>query len=204
MHKDLEQLKKLIDKDYQRHVKRFDQLKPDKPIVFLGDSMVAYFPLSKFNLNHKVHNLGIPGDTTSGVLARIEQVYRLKPKQVIIHVGLNDFVLTEHKTNDIFNQLLKIYRLLNDHIKDVKVTFVNLTPINKSNYQNQMFVKYRTLEDADELNDRLLKQNIFEVIDLFESLVDEKHELKHEFTTDGIHLNELGYKLYFNKLLKFM
>jgi lysophospholipase L1-like esterase len=198
MHKDLEQLQALIDKDYQRHIKRFEKLTPGKPIVFLGDSMIAYFPLSKFNLADQVYNLGIPGDTTIGVLDRLEQVYRLKPKQVIVHVGLNDYVLTDHQTSDVFNQLLNIYRLLKDHIKHVKITFVNLTPINKSSFQNQMFVKYRTLEDADDLNARLSKQKIFDVVDVFSQLVDENHELKLSLTTDGIHLNDDGYKIYYN------
>ena len=82
MKRDLTVLKAIIKADYDRHVKRFDQLKPEKDIVFIGDSIVAYFPLRIFNLNARIHNLGIPGDTTDGVIQRMHQILPLKPKTI--------------------------------------------------------------------------------------------------------------------------
>jgi len=198
MSKDLIVLKSLIKADYERHIKKFSKLEPNKEIVFLGDSMIAYFPLKQLNLDNKVHNLGIPGDTTTGVLNRIEQVIDLKPKKVLLHIGLNDYVLTDHDSEQIYQNILNICYTLEEQIKNVEIYLVNLTPINKSNFQQQMFVKYRDLHDADELNELLMNQSKFKVFDLFNLLVDDQYELKLSLTKDGIHLNEEGYKIYLN------
>jgi len=200
MAKDLTVLKAIIKADYKRHIKKFNQLEKGKDIVFLGDSMVAYFPLEKFGIDQHIYNQGIPGDTTDGVLNRLDQVIALNPKKVILHIGLNDFVLTNNHTQDILNHLDKITEILRKHIPGVDISIVELTPINKSSFQHQMFVKYRNIDDGDDLNQKLKKLTQCRIIYLFDDLVDENHELKLEYTKDGIHLNEKGYRIYYDKI----
>ena len=202
MEKDLTVLKAVIDADYKRHVKRFESLEPNKDIVFLGDSMIAYFPLKSYKLDDKVHNLGIPGDTTIGILNRIEQVIRLKPKKLLLGIGLNDFVLTDLNTEETYKNIINICDTIKEQVKDVDIFIAELTPINKSDFPNQMFVKYRNIIDADQLNDMLNEQTRYKIISLFQKLVSEHYELKLELTKDGIHLNKLGYHQYLESLQK--
>lgn len=200
MKKDITMLKAVIKADYKRHIKKFNQLEKGKPVVFAGDSMVAYFPLSRYGLNDLVYNQGIPGDTTDGLFNRLDQIIRLQPKKVILHIGLNDFVLTNHDTPTTMDFIKKIIDTLNEQIKDVEITIIGLTPINKSSFKNQMFVKYRNLDDADEINHQLQMLTHIEFIPLFDDLVDEQGELKLTYTKDGIHLNEKGYDIYYQKI----
>ncbi len=202
MHKDLTVLKAIIDADYKRHMRKFEKLEKGKPIVFLGDSMIAYFPLSRLGLTNKVYNQGIPGDTTTGVLNRLEHVIRLEPKQVLIQIGLNDYMFTEHNSTDIYNQILKIHHILKSSIKDVDILIVNMTPINISHFKDQIFVKYRNLDDTDPLNELLKQDKDLKIIDLNKPIIDENHELNIELTKDGIHLNEKGYEIYYKLLEK--
>ncbi len=202
MDKDLTFLKTVIDADYKRHIKRFKQLETGKPIVFLGDSMIAYFPLKKLGLVNEVYNQGIPGDTTTGVLNRLEYVIRLRPKKIVLNVGLNDYMFTNHDSVDVYNNILKIAKKLHDGIDDLKLYIVNMTPINISRFPDQIFVKYRGLYDTDDLNDMLLECKQLTVINLYEQLVDSHHELIFELTKDGIHLNDDGYKIYLEILQK--
>ena len=200
MSRELSVLKAIIQSDFERHVKRFDLLKPGKSVLMIGDSMVAYFPINSLGLSDQIYNLGIPGDTTIGVLNRIEQAILLKPQTVIIHVGLNDLILTDFDAEQIYNNLISIAQIFKEQIHDVHVIIVNLTPINKSSFPKQMFVRYRNLHDADSINLFLKEQNKFKVIDLFSDLVDQNHELDITRTKDGIHLNDSGYKIYVNAL----
>lgn len=200
MKKDLTVLKAVIKADYKRHIKKFNQLEPGRDIVFAGDSMVAYFPLSSYGLNDSVYNQGIPGDTTDGLLQRIEQIARLKPKKVILHIGLNDFVLTDNDTIKTISNIKEIISLLKNRMQGIEIIVIGLTPINKSSFSNQMFVKYRNLDDADEVNHQLRLIAGIEFIELFEDLVDSNGELTHAYTKDGIHLNQVGYDLYYKKI----
>lgn len=69
-------------------------------IVAFGDSLTAGFGvdsgfsypdfLQKEIGNYRIVNAGISGDTTSGGLARVDTVTRLKPKIVILELGGND------------------------------------------------------------------------------------------------------------------
>jgi lysophospholipase L1-like esterase len=201
MKKDLDQLKRLIEMDYKRHVKRFDNFKSDKPIVFLGDSMMAYFPIKAFNLDYQVHNLGIPGDTTLGVLKRMNQVVGLKPKKVILQIGLNDFVLTKLTKEETLNNILAIRHYILENCPYSKLYIISLTPINQKEFKDQLYLLNRNPKDAIILNDMLKKVIEKEVfIDIYDQLIDQNGDLALTLTTDGIHLNQKGYQIYFNNL----
>lgn len=201
MKKDLDQLKKLIDLDYKRHIKKFDNLIIEKPIVFLGDSMMAYFPLKAFKLEDHIYNLGIPGDTTIGVLRRVDQVIQFKPKIVILHVGINDFVLTKLSKEETLNNILEIRHHILENCPDSKVYITSLTPINQKDFKDQLYLLNRNPKDAIILNDMLKKvfdEDMF--IDIYDKLVDQDGNLSLALTRDGIHLNQKGYQIYLDKL----
>jgi acyl-CoA thioesterase I len=73
----------------------------DGPIVAFGDSLVAGYGASKGNdfvsllsrgLGEEVVNLGVPGDTTAGGLARVDDVVKKEPRLTILLLGGNDFI----------------------------------------------------------------------------------------------------------------
>jgi lysophospholipase L1-like esterase len=201
MKKDLDQLKRLIEMDYIRHVKRFDSLDTEKPIVFLGDSMMAYFPIKAFNLEDQIHNLGIPGDTTLGVLKRMDQIIRLKPKIVVLHIGINDFVLTKLSKEESYNNILTIRHYLLENCPNSKVYITSLTPINQKDFKDQLYLLNRNPQDAIILNDMLKKVIEKEVfIDIYDQLIDQQGDLSLNLTVDGIHLNQKGYQIYLNHI----
>ncbi|BCR35511.1 GDSL-type esterase/lipase family protein [Mariniplasma anaerobium] len=201
MRKDFDQLKKLIDLDYKRHVKKFDNFVANKPIVFLGDSMMAYFPIKAFQLEDQIYNLGIPGDTTLGVLKRIDQVVQLKPKIVVLQVGINDFVLTKLSKEETFENILTIRHYILENCPNSKVYITSLTPINQKNFKDQLYLLNRKPNDAIILNDMLKKvvdEHVY--VDIYDDLVDQFGDLSLDLTKDGIHLNQKGYEIYLNKL----
>lgn len=205
MRKDFDQLKRLIDVDYKRHVKKFDKLSSDKPIVLLGDSMMAYFPVKAFKLDNKIHNLGIPGDTTIGVLNRLDQVIRLKPKIVILQIGLNDFVLTKLSKDESLKNILTIRHQLLENCPNSQVYIMSLTPINQKEFKDQLYLLNRKADDAIILN-KMLKKVVdeFHYMDIYDQLTNQNGDLALSLTRDGIHLNQKGYQVYLNIFQKFI
>ncbi len=205
MKKDMTVLKAMIDADYKRHVKKFNNLKPGKKCVLLGDSMMAYFPIKTYELDEEMYNLGIPGDTTTGVLNRINQVIRLNPKLIILNIGLNDFVLTNLSHQESLDNILEIRHQLLESCPHTLVFITSLTPINQKDFQDQVYLLNRDPQDAIKLN-QMLNKRIDEkhFINLYDDLIDDEGKLKLEYTRDGIHLNQKGYQIYYDTIMDLM
>ena len=204
MKKDMTVLKAVIKADYERHVKKFEKLKAGKDIVFVGDSMIAYFPTKVFGIDEKVYNLGIPGDTTVGVLNRINQISKVRPKRIILNIGLNDFVLTDLSHKETLNNILDIRHQLLEDCPNAKVYIVSLTPINQKNFQDQTYLLNRDPKDAIALNQMLKEKINDDFIDIYATLLDEEGSLNIEYTKDGIHLNQKGYDIYYRHIKKYI
>lgn len=201
MARNFDALKIIIAKDYERHVAKFEILEKANEILLLGDSMVAYFPVKAFQMEDNITNFGIPGDTTIGVLKRVKQTIKLKPNIVILNIGLNDFVLTELTKKETIENILTIRHQILEGSPNTKVFIVSLTPINQKSFPDQLYLLNRDPNDARELNEALRKvidPHFF--IDVYPFLVDAKGNLKLEWTRDGIHLNQAGYQVYFDKI----
>ena len=190
-------LKAIIEADYKRHVKKFEQIKASKDLILLGDSMMAYFPTKAFDLEDQLLNFGIPGDTSIGVLKRVYQVIKLNPKYVILNIGLNDFVLTDLSIEESLKNILEIRHQILEGCPDTLVYVTSLTPINQKDFKDQTYLLNRDKEDAVKLN-QLLKSKIDErfFINIYDELIDDQGDLNIDFTRDGIHLNQRGYKIY--------
>jgi lysophospholipase L1-like esterase len=206
MKKDMTVLKAIIEADYKRHVKKFDQISDTKELILFGDSMMAYFPIKAFDLEDQVLNMGIPGDTTVGLLNRVDQVIRMHPKYVIINIGLNDFVLTQLSYDESLNNILEIRHQILEKCPNTEVYVTSLTPINQKDFEDQTYLLNRDKEDAVKLN-KLLKSRIDHkyFIDTYDDLLDEQGDLRLDYTRDGIHLNQKGYQVYLkmiNNILK--
>ncbi|MCK9235818.1 MAG: GDSL-type esterase/lipase family protein [Acholeplasmataceae bacterium] len=201
MARNFDALKIIIAKDYERHVAKFETLEKANEILLLGDSMAAYFPTKAFHLEDKITNFGIPGDTTIGVLNRVKQTIKLKPNVVVLNIGLNDFVLTELTQKETLENILTIRHQILEGSPNTKIFIVSLTPINQKGFPDQLYLLNRDPNDARQLNETLRKvidPQFF--INVHPFLTDEEGNLKLEWTRDGIHLNQAGYQIYFEKI----
>ena len=88
-----------------------------------------------------------------------------------------------------------------------KIYLQTILPINKQQYQNKLKKdtgnRYYWLEPDFEINinEQILKTNellrnnkIFQVIDLHPLFIDKNSIMNEKYSTDGVHLNKLGYQ----------
>ena len=211
--------------DYKRNTffKRISEFKENpigqNKVVFLGNSITnglrKYF--SKFNRSDVV-NRGIDGDISLGILQRLDELIYYKPKAVFILIGLNDFfndltkmpeVTPEFVTKNIIKAANKIKR----GSPKTKIYLQTILPINTQQYQNKLKNdtgnSYYWLEPDFEINinEQILKTNeflrnnkIFQVIDLHPLFIDKNNIMNEKYSTDGVHLNKLGYQKWIDNI----
>ncbi|MDQ8180765.1 GDSL-type esterase/lipase family protein [Pelagicoccus sp. SDUM812005] len=160
-------------------------------VVFLGDSITqgwggalgASFP------GMKVANRGISGDTTRGVLIRLqEDVLSLDPAGIVLLIGTND--LDEAGTPEMIAGNLKlILEAIAAHDPEVPVLLCEVFPSHDS--KNRPTEK---IQKVNELYRDLVKGNEqVLVVDTFELFDDGSGDAIPALFPDLLHLNEAGY-----------
>ena len=180
----LEDIKVLIKKDYQRKITTWKKQTISCDTLLVGDSMVAYYK-PKINLCLQ----GIAGDTSTGVLQRVDVIRLVNPKRIYIHIGTNDIVLESLTLDQTMLNLHHIKHALHDF----KVIFMTPMPVieSKISFHN----KKRTNAHLEALANRIKETFNEHVLDMFKEMTTLDF-LDQYYQEDGLHLNELGYSIY--------
>ena len=101
---------------YEQRVSLFNSLEvKDDALIMLGNSITASCNWSELFNNDKIINRGIGGDTTEGILKRIDFLKNCNPDAVFLLIGAND--LSQGKTPDeIISNYGKIINVENNSI----------------------------------------------------------------------------------------
>ncbi len=181
----LEAIWQIIQKDYQNKVAYFKKFARKVDHLIVGDSMVAYY---KPTLN--IHKQGIAGDTTEGVLNRIDLIHLYHPYKVFLHIGTNDLVFTNDSDIDIVKRIQTIVDQLQAY--DVYV----ILPLPVDPYYFQIKNQPRTNARLYQLKTLMLEKiKDATLIDMYETFLCEDVLCK-QYHTDGLHLNKKGYDVY--------
>lgn len=182
-----ENLKKAIKNRIQQKDELFDEI---KDITLIGNSLFDNWKIEKLN-NNSVVNLGIAGISTKQYQKYILDENKIKhiASKTVIMTGTNDIVDKSLSFEDILNNINKLIESLLKINKDTKIYFIEIPSI--------AFRMDRNKEEIFKLNE-YLKNNLDEsikYIEVNEDLTDDFKNLKLEYTYDGLHFNEEGYKV---------
>lgn len=189
--------KKKIYKNYYFDKKSFFEVNGSKAdIVMIGDSITDGAEWNELFSNISILNRGLSGDTTKGVLNRLESIYSTNAKKAFIMIGINDLGVNI-SVDEIFSNYVKIITKLKQH---------GITPY----IQSVLFVgdkyAYRN-NDISKLNSKLKsfseKENVV-FIDLNKVLSDNGKLRKSYSSADDIHLNGEGYYIWKNSIKKYI
>ena len=162
--------------------------------MMLGDSITDEGLWDELLNSDKVQNRGISGDTTSGVLDRLNSISS-NIQQVFIMIGVND-IMRGKEVDEIYANYLKIIKTFKD--KNIKVYIQSTLYIGETRKANFN-------PKVEELNKRLEKyanENKITFINLNPIFAPNK-VLKKEFTADDLHLNGSAYKLWVQEIKKY-
>ena len=155
-------------------------------VAFIGDSLTDGYDLEKYYSEYKVSNRGIGGETTYGLLARLDiSVYQLKPKVIVMLIGANNF-----KT--MFEDYEDLIIGIKTNLPNTTLVICSLTSMGGEHWgkNNQLaaFNNVKIKAYADKYG--------CPFVDLYTPLLNmETNEIYEHYTTDGGHLTAEGYEV---------
>lgn len=211
----MEEKKVLTDKEMK--VARYRELnKSAKPgqIVFAGSSLMEMFPINKFleerGIDTLIYNRGIGGFVTTELLEVLDVcVLDLKPRRLFINIGTNDLSNADIPIETMIDTYDRIVTTVEQNIPGIEIYFMAYYPINYEAATEEMkeCLKVRTNEKINLANAevaKLAEKHHQRYIDVNKNLKDEQGRLKAEYTIEGMHIFEEGYRAIFEDVMKYV
>ena len=166
---------------YEQENDKFEDYEVD--VAFLGDSLTDGYDLARYYPQYVVANRGIGGETSHGLLERIElSVVELVPKVAVILIGGNNLY-------DMFDSYEDILSVMSEKLPNTQVILCSLTSMGGSWAHKNPIAAYNNV-----IIEQLAEKYGFFFVDLYSPLLDlTTGEIRSSYTTDGAHLTHEGY-----------
>ncbi|MBL7873871.1 MAG: sialate O-acetylesterase [Cyclobacteriaceae bacterium] len=182
-----------------------ESLLPGK-IVFVGNSITEGGNWKKLLKDSTIINRGISGDNTFGLLARANEIIKLKPSKLFVLIGTNDLsknIPDEAIIENIFNFISKV----KSASPGTKIFVHSILPVNETveKFPRQFNNGSHILIINDQLS-RYAERMRYTYVDLYGKFLDKQGRLDPVLTFDGLHLNGAGYQRWVEvlKTLKYL
>lgn len=184
-------------------------------VVCTGSSLMEMFPVEKLagelNDGTVIYNRSIGGYVTEELFEHIhELVTCIEPSKVFINIGTNDLSDSRRELTDIMERYDKILNEIESSVQNVRIYIMAYFPINYDAASEAMkpCLRVRTNEKINIANEALkvlaAKKPNRRYIDINNGLKDAQSRLKAEYTYEGMHIKEAGYRAIFSEFIKFV
>ena len=174
-------------------------------IVFTGSSLMEMFPVEKFAAEEGpdfpiVYNRGVGGWRTEEMLACLnEMVIDLQPRRVFINIGTNDLSDAAVTIDALIGRYEDILARIEAAVPGVEIVMMAYYPINYDAADEGMkaCLRIRTNErirQANQAVEALAHRRGYRFINVNAPLTDDQGRLKAEYTIEGMHIREEGYR----------
>lgn len=173
----------------------------NEDVIFLGNSITAGTNWNELLGLENARNRGISGDTTFGILERLDEVTQGKPSKVFILIGIND-IARNYPDETIIRNYKRILSRIKKESPDTEIFIQSILPVNNTftRYKNHYNKDNHILAVNNALEEMSKTYNVH-FIDIHPHFLDEEDRLDRKFTEEGLHLNALAYKTW-AKILK--
>ncbi|MBF4607011.1 GDSL-type esterase/lipase family protein [Curtobacterium sp. VKM Ac-1393] len=162
------------------------------PVLFLGDSITAQGSWDAWLPDEHTLNQGVSGDTTDGVLARLDAVVAEQPEVIVLLIGTNDFGNHRASAEHVVRNVETILVTLRRELPGVRLLLVSVLP-RQAEYSTK-------IEEANRHLRQFVATCHAQYLDAWPALSDGDH-LDDRFTDDGLHLTDDGYRAYLGELV---
>ncbi|RCJ16077.1 G-D-S-L family lipolytic protein [Nostoc sp. ATCC 43529] len=165
--------------------------------ILAGDSLSLWFPTELLPDGKNWLNQGISGETSQGLLKRLNIFDRTQPEVIFVMIGINDLI---RGTRDevILDNHQRIMSYLRRVHPTAEIVVQSILPHGgeEATWQGRDKLLAITNNRIRRLNDRLQRISAkkgVKFLDLYPLFTNTQGNLRQEFTTDGLHLNREGY-----------
>lgn len=166
---------------YSEENEKYNDFEVD--VAFIGDSLTDGYDVVNYYPEYLVSNRGIGGETTHGLLARLDvSVYQLKPKVIVMLIGANNF-------NTMFEDYEKLIIGIKQNLPKTELIICSLTSMGKEWGKNNHLAAFNNVKIK-----AYAEKHGCHYVDLYTPLLNmETNEIYEHYTTDGGHLTPDGY-----------
>ncbi len=170
---------------------------------------------SDFGIDHLIYNLGISGDKTTDILKRFEKETEARLDKyggeniILFHVGINDSIFNESlkglevSPEQFENNLVNLVKLAKKYAS--KIIIVGSMPVDKRvdpmpwaprrSYRNEFVFSYNVIME------KVGNREHVEFIEVYKDFIQKDYS---HLLSDGVHMNNEGHKLLFEKVKDFL
>ncbi len=160
-------------------------------IVFVGDGLTRGGQWEEWFAEHEVHNLGVSGDTSDEVIARLDAVVELEPDAVVLQVGTND--LGWRRSDEyVVRNLETILFTLRKQLPDTRILIQSVLPREREFAETIRSINRHLWQFAPTQRAQFL--------DLWPAMAEPDGELDPAYSNDRLHLTAEGYEAWIAEL----
>ena len=201
----LKDIDKISSEDLELSINNYNKQIKDNNYLFLGDSITDFYDLEKYYPGLPVVNSGINGNTVYDILDNIKKrVYDYNPTKIFLLIGTNQ--IHKEDKDKVYDSIIELISEIRKNRPKALIYVESIYPVNNNLDKN--IVKDRDNNKIKYVNNRLEEycksDNYLIYIDLYKYLKDDNDNLNEEYTKDGLHLNDRGYKIVTGLLKKYM
>lgn len=183
-------------------------------ILFSGSSLMENFPVSKLleekGYSATTYNRGIGGYVACELLQNLDVlVLQLEPSAIFINIGTNDLSNPDRTIGDLITEYDEIVTRIQDKLPEVRLYMMAYYPVNPDAAPDYMKkgLEIRNNQKILEANaqvEQLAVRHHAHYINVNHNITDAEGRLKEEYTMEGMHLNEEGYRAVLIELLPYI
>ncbi|MCF2146519.1 GDSL-type esterase/lipase family protein [Desmonostoc muscorum LEGE 12446] len=171
--------------------------RPVRLTILAGDSLSLWFPTELLPEGKNWLNQGISGETSKGLLKRLNIFDRTQPEVIFVMIGINDLI---RGTNDkvILDNHQQIMSYLQNTHPTAQIVVQSILPHSgeeatwKGRDKLLAIANSRIRRLNEQLQSICAKKGV-KFLDLYPLFTNTQGDLRREFTTDGLHLSREGY-----------
>ncbi|HEY9735794.1 MAG TPA: GDSL-type esterase/lipase family protein [Trichocoleus sp.] len=157
--------------------------------VVVGDSLSLWLPSEALPRNRFWLNQSISGETTGQILQRLSSFADTRPDTIYVMAGVND--IKNGTTNrDLVNNVQLIVQRLQQQHPQARIVVHSILPTRLPN------IPSARVRLVNQIIAHAVQQQGAEFVDLQPQFADERGDLNPQLTTDGVHLNPDGYRIW--------
>jgi lysophospholipase L1-like esterase len=157
--------------------------------VVVGDSLSLWLPSEALPRDRFWLNQSISGETTAQILNRLGMFASTRPDTIYVMAGVNDLKNGASNAEVVNNLRLMTQRLRQQH-PEARIVVHSILPTRLADVPS---TRVRLL---NQLIGYAVRQQGGEFLDLQPQFMDAQGNLSSELTTDGLHLNPQGYRVW--------
>lgn len=170
---------------------------PDELSILAGDSISLWFPPDVLPSGEFWLNQGISGETSAGLLDRLELFADTHPDRIFVMIGINDLIRGMRPATVIANQRAIIRALKQQH-PDADIVVQSILPhsSDQATWEGRdrlLHIPNTQIQSINQDLEAIAQEEGVNYLDLYPLFTDETGRLDRHLTTDGLHLSNQGY-----------